>query len=183
MGDKKKAKLEFKACSGSTTDDMMDQMDQTTRPKVTLMEVGGNNANFYPMVDACLFHSDRGTDYGPHFDDDDPNDPKGKCWKEINLVQGRIESNEIREAYVGVIDDWRAHPHNAGNAASLYAHGYPWFFGDNKECDEYTFASIWANDKTQMVTQGLRAKMNSLVCIAGRCIAERKQLIWIPSSD
>lgn len=159
----KKAKLEFKACSGAQTDGMMDQMDQTTRPKVTLMEVGGNNANFYPMADACLFHSERGTDYGPHFDDDNPNDPKGKCWKEIHEVQTRIGNNKIREKIVGVINGWRGHRANMGNDASLYAHGYPWFFGDNKECDEYTFTVPYANDKTQMVTQGLREKMNSLV--------------------
>jgi hypothetical protein len=44
------AELEFRACSGSHLgDDMKNQMDLMSRPKVVLMEVGGNNANFYPL--------------------------------------------------------------------------------------------------------------------------------------
>ncbi|KAF1949771.1 hypothetical protein CC80DRAFT_510256 [Byssothecium circinans] len=103
LPDSKKAKLEFVACSGSRTDNVMEQMDKTTRPKVTLMEISGNNADFYPMADSCLFHSDRDKDYGTFFEDDNPDNPTGECWREIKLVRGRVESNDIKNKIVNVI--------------------------------------------------------------------------------
>jgi predicted SpoU family rRNA methylase len=45
------------ACSGAHLEDMMNQMDQLTRPNLVLMEAGGNNADFYAMADSCLFQS------------------------------------------------------------------------------------------------------------------------------
>lgn len=164
LPDDRKAKLEFVACSGSRTDNVMDQMDKTTRPKVTLMEIGGNNADFYPMADSCLFHSDWNKDYGTFFEDDNPDNPTGECWREIKLVRGRLDSNDIKNNIVNVIHKWRGHPANMGNDASLFLFGYPWFFGDNKECDNWTFNVFYANgDKRQNVVQGMRTQFNQLV--------------------
>jgi hypothetical protein len=35
--------LEFRACSGAKLEDMKSQMDKMTRPKLVIMEAGGNN--------------------------------------------------------------------------------------------------------------------------------------------
>ncbi|ORY01740.1 SGNH hydrolase-type esterase domain-containing protein [Clohesyomyces aquaticus] len=173
----KKAKLEFVACSGSRAENVMQQMDKTTRPKVTLMEIGGNNADFYPMADSCLFHSDKDKDYGTHFEDDNPDNPTGECRREINLVKGRVKSNDIKNKIVDVINGWRAHPANAGNDASLYLHGYPWFFADNKECDDWTFSVFYVNDtQKSKVVQGMRTEFNSLIDEMNRNIREATEV-------
>ncbi|KAF2190071.1 hypothetical protein K469DRAFT_747330 [Zopfia rhizophila CBS 207.26] len=172
-----KAKLEFKACSGSRTDNVMEQMVKTTRPKVTLMEISGNNADFYPMTDSCIFHSDRDKDYGTFFEDDDPDNPTGECWREIKLVRGRLESNDIKNKIVNVIHAWRGHPANMGNDASLFLFGYPWFFGDTKDCDNWSFSVFYEpEDKRQKLVQGLRTEFNKLIDEMNRNIREAVEM-------
>jgi hypothetical protein len=39
----KEPEFEFKACSGAKLQNMGEQMDKMTRPKLVLMEAGGNN--------------------------------------------------------------------------------------------------------------------------------------------
>lgn len=163
MPDGKEPQFEFKACSGSKLENMMDQMDQLTRPKVVLMEAGGNNADFYPMADACLFHADPNRkDYGKKYEDDDPNKPKGECRKEIQLVRGRVQGDDIKNKVVDTIHAWRGHKAVMGNDASLFLLGYPWFFAFAEECDKWHFNVWWAKEN-QNVVMDMRKEFNELV--------------------
>jgi hypothetical protein len=117
--------FEFKACSGSHLGkNMKDQMDQTRRPEMVMMEAGGNDAIFYPMADACLFKSNRTRTYGPKYEEDnDPNNVQGECRKEIREVRKRVTGNFIYNLVVETIDIWRTHPAVFGNDASLFLLG------------------------------------------------------------
>lgn len=163
LPDGSHAKLEFVACSGAHIENMMDQMDKTTRPKITIMEVGGNNADFYPMADACIFHA-QAKSYGPHFEEDNPLNPKGECWREINLVGKRVRSDDIKNKIIDNIHRWRGHLRNMGNSASLYLHGYPWFFAFGEECEDWTFGIPLRKDNTKLVL-GMCKAFNELVSI------------------
>ncbi|CAI6336866.1 unnamed protein product [Periconia digitata] len=174
LPDGKKAKLEFVACSGAKTENVMEQMDKTTRPKITLMEIGGNDADFYPLADSCLFHSHRDKNYGKRYEEDDAEHPGGECRREIKEVRGRVETDGIKKSIKGVINQWRYHPANAGNEASLYLHGYPWFFGDSEECNDWDFTVFYNSDpaKNQKLVHDLRTDFNKMIDQMNRNIRE-----------
>ncbi|OAL45455.1 SGNH hydrolase [Pyrenochaeta sp. DS3sAY3a] len=163
----KKPQFEFKACAGARMENMMEQMDQLTRPKIVFMEVSGNDADFYPMADACLFHQYPLTTYGPRFEDDDRNEPKGLCMKEVKLVRDRIENAEFQKKYHTLIDNWRAHKAVVGNDATLFVHGYPWFFGPAMDdyCEKSTFQIAINPFPAQYLVKSLRLEFNTLIDI------------------
>jgi hypothetical protein len=141
--------FQFEACSGAHLgDNMRDQMDNTTRPKLVLMEAGGNDAIFCPMADACLFKSNNSRTYGKLYEDDDPNNPEGECRYEIGQVKGRIEGDNIKNLVVQTIDMWRKHPAVGDNDASLFLLGYAGFFapGLDPACNQWDFGVQYANE-------------------------------------
>ncbi|KAF1934566.1 SGNH hydrolase [Clathrospora elynae] len=163
--------FEFKACSGSHLgDDMMNQMDQLTRPKLVIMEAGGNDANFYPMADACLFQKDHNKAYGTSYEDDSAENPTGECRKEINLVRGRLQeknaegNNNMQNTVEQTIHRWRDHKAVVGNEASLFLLGYARFFGPDfdEACDKWNFNVFWGSG-TQHVVSAMRKEFNELV--------------------
>ncbi|OCK74994.1 SGNH hydrolase [Lepidopterella palustris CBS 459.81] len=171
LPDGEEPQFEFEACSGARLDGMMGQMDQLTRPKVVLMEAGGNNADFYPMADSCLFHGDPGKKYGKNYEDDDPNDPKGECRVEIRNVRGRVEGDDLKNKVIDTIHAWRGHKAVMGNEASLFLLGYPWFFAYGEKCNDWTFSVFYSGQK-QMVVMDMRKEFNELVDHVNRAIRE-----------
>lgn len=109
------AQLEFQACSGATLDQMnaqMDQIDPGTKVKAVVMEAGGNNANFYPLADACLFHYKLDGysrhDYGPDYEEDNAEDRKGECRHEFDWVRSRVDQTSgLKEEVRKTIHLWR----------------------------------------------------------------------------
>lgn len=164
-----KANFSFKACSGAWLEDMMNQMDQLeTQQKVVLMEAGGNNAIFYPMADACLFHSENNPFnrrvYGTVYEDDDPKNPTGSCRKEIGWVRSRVEGDGIKDNVTDKIHKWRGHKAVVGNDASLFLLGYARLFAEGPECNEYDFEVFYAlRNETQKVVLEMRKEFNELV--------------------
>lgn len=165
-----KPKLCFEACSGRHMSQMGEELDKCVqyRPKVTVMQVAGNDADFYPMADACLFLSDPRADYGPAYEDDDPENPKGKCRQEINRVRGNIlgtnGNKAIKDQYIDTINMWKNHRGSQGNDASLYTVGYPHFFGLSDVCEKWTF-QVWTWPITirQAVKVEMQRDFNDLV--------------------
>ncbi|KAF2108526.1 hypothetical protein BDV96DRAFT_670960 [Lophiotrema nucula] len=75
----KTPKFAFEACSGARSD--------------LTAEFGGNNLDFYPLADACLFHRQWDKDYGKTYTEDTETDPEkmGACrhefwWEEVNKL-------------------------------------------------------------------------------------------------
>jgi hypothetical protein len=90
----------FEACSGNRMSDMWLALDKCAqyKPKITFMEVSGNDAHFYDMADACMFHKYVWKDCGKHYEDDDPDNPEGGKFmssKETFLYQTDFEFNQI----------------------------------------------------------------------------------------
>ncbi|KAF2853278.1 SGNH hydrolase [Plenodomus tracheiphilus IPT5] len=166
----KEAQFEFAACSGAVFSNLPDQMNnKMTRPKLVIMEAGGNNADFYPMASACLFHDEYNKDYGTLYEDDDPANPQGLCRKEIGLVRGRLtdppdDPNEksMKQKVIDAIDTWRDHPAVKDNDATLFVLGYPQFFEFNPECDNWTFSVVYAKEYQKVVT-AMRQDFNDLI--------------------
>ncbi|KAH9864340.1 hypothetical protein J1614_010274 [Plenodomus biglobosus] len=172
------SQFEFHACSGARLEDMPRQMDKMTRPKLVLMEAGGNNADFYPMAEACLFRNDRDKDYGKFYEDDDPTNPEGRCRIEIGLVRDRLtnpppnpDERSMKDKVIDTINAWRAHPSVGDNEASLFVLGYPWFFGLDSACDDWTFSVVYAKDK-QKVVSAMRQDFNDLINMMNTAIRE-----------
>ncbi|CBY00480.1 hypothetical protein LEMA_P016100.1 [Plenodomus lingam JN3] len=172
------SQFEFQACSGARLEDMPRQMDKMTRPKLVLMEAGGNNADFYPMAEACLFRNNRDKDYGKFYEDDDPEKPEGQCRREIGLVRGRLtnpasDPNErsVKDKVIDTIKAWRYHPSVGGNEASLFVLGYPWFFGLDSACNDWTFSVVYAKEK-QKVVSAMRQEFNDLINMMNTAIRE-----------
>lgn len=168
----KESQFEFKACSGAHLENMKDQMDQLTRPKLVLMEAGGNNADFYHMADACLFQADPSKTYGPRYEDDtDPEHREGECRKEIDLVRSRLQGDNMKNSVINTIHTWRGHRSVVGNDASLFLLGYSRFFGPDLDdaCDKWNFAVPWQT-QPQNVIKEMRGEFNELV----RMLPERR---------
>jgi hypothetical protein len=160
------AELEFRACSGSRLgDNMRNQMDLMSRPKLVLMEVGGNNANFYPLADACLFHAEN-KDYGKKYEDDKgpPGNREGECRREIDLVRGRLTGQamvDFQTEIKSTIHAWRGHNSVMGNDATLMTIGYARFFAEGTSCNNFTFTVPFA--PKQRVLLDMRKEINELV--------------------
>ena len=146
---------------------MKDQMDQLTRPNLVLMEAGGNNADFYPMADACLFQVNFTKSYLPRYEDDtDPEHRMGACRQEIDLVRSRLQGNNMKNLVTDTIHTWRGHRSVVGNDASLFVLGYARFFGPDLDeaCDKWNFAVPWQK-APQNIVRDMRAEFNELVRI------------------
>ena len=148
---------------------MSEELDKCVnrRPEITIMEVSGNNADFYPMADNCLFHQ-WGYGYGTLYEDDDPNNPTGSCRKSIAQVRENIK--KIEEEYKNTINMWKGHRASQGNDASLITVGYGRFFGMNDECDNWNFQvpiKWWTSPilwpATQTVKKAMRQEFNDMV--------------------
>jgi hypothetical protein len=164
--------FEFKACSGAHLENMEGHRDQLTRPKLVLMEAGGNNADFYPMADACLFQASNTKDYGSRYEDDtDPQNRKGECRKEIDKVRASLQGNSMQELVTKTIHMWRGHKSVMNNGASLLVLGYARFFGTDLDdaCDKWNFAVPW-RFQAQNVVKDMRAEFNELLCISPLCM-------------
>jgi hypothetical protein len=157
--------LQFKACSGSRLANMCEepyrqgiQMDLLDRPKVVLMEAGGNNADFYPIANDCIYHQD-----GPKTPlyEDDP-EGQGPCKSSLRNTRQRVGNGQLKDLYVHTIHRWRGHPAVVGNDASLYVLGYGRFFSDAEACNEWSF-SWYAGAPYQNLTMELRKDINDLV--------------------
>jgi hypothetical protein len=100
------SQFEFTACSGAHLENIKDQMDKLTRPKLVLMEAGGNNADFYPLADSCLFHQDLNKNYGPSYENetDTTQEPKGECRREIGKVRDRLTGGNMELTIVNSRD-------------------------------------------------------------------------------
>jgi hypothetical protein len=163
----REAELEFRACSGSRLgDDMGNQMDLMSRPKLVLMEVGGNNADFYPLADACLFHAE-GKDYGKTYEEDKgpPGNREGECRREIDLVRGRLTGQAMVDFQTGIkntIHAWRGHKSVMGNDATLMTIGYARFFAEGISCNKFTFNVPLT--PPQLILLEMRKEINELVC-------------------
>lgn len=165
-------KFEFVACSGRHIDQVLEEMDHTTRPKVVLMEIGGNNAEFYPMASACLFHDDKEKDYKPHYEDDDRENPKGLCRKEINLVRDRLTgqgATDMGNAIKDMINNWKGNSHVWNGGASLFLLGYAKMFNDQTKgkgtCDEWTYSIVGAPSQSKVVS-AMRTDFNDMGSIS-----------------
>ena len=93
----------------------------------------------YTFVDLCIYHSDPGTNYGPAYKDDNPNNPKGQCGK---ALKGAFEyiNGDMRRDIMNTIDDIFHDPNVRDNADFLlYVTGYARFFG--------TSYDSWCNDE------------------------------------
>ncbi|KAI4952425.1 hypothetical protein J4E91_002895 [Alternaria rosae] len=156
--------FEFRACSGARLgQNIHDQMDKLTRPKMTLLEAGGNNAQFYDMADFCLFHSDRNKDYGTKYEDDNAEDPTGKCRSEIKEVRNRVGGG-LKQAVLDTIETWRYHPAVGGNDATLFMLGYARFFALDDACNDWNFGVQYQNSsQTQTIKKEMRQEFNDLV--------------------
>jgi hypothetical protein len=146
---------------------MKDQMDKMSRPKLVMMEAGGNDADFYPLADACLFHAE-GKDYGKKYEDD--KGPVGKreglCKYEIDQVRDRLTGDRMAKFQAAIrqtIHDWRGHKSVKGNDATLMTVGYARFFAEGKECDDMKFTIPGASE--QKVVLDMRKDINELVSI------------------
>jgi hypothetical protein len=157
--------FEFRACSGAHLgDNIKDQMDKLSRPKMVLLQAGGNDAIFYPMADACLFHANITKDYGTKYQDDNPESPTGECMREISLVRGRVQGNDIRKGVEDTINMWRSHPAVTGNDATLFMLGYARFFALDDACNDWDFGIALQNTtQRQNVVRGIREDFNDLV--------------------
>jgi hypothetical protein len=160
------SQFEFRACSGARLDSMKEQMDKLSRPKLVFMEVGGNNADFYPLADSCLFHQSSDKKYGPNWEEEiDSKNPTGECRKEIGKVRDRLTSgnmDKFQDDIKQTIHTWRGHKSIMGNDATLLVLGYGRFFALDQACDEWSFNVFWAS-KTQNVVSGMRKEINDLV--------------------
>jgi hypothetical protein len=166
----KESGFEFQACAGAHLGDMKNQMDELTRPKVVLMEAGGNDADFYPMADACLFHRKWPHKYGKRYEEDSAKDPQGECRKEIQRVRGTLtEQKDGKGVIQGWVEDtintWRSHPSVYGNDASLFLLGYARFFGPDLDtaCENWSFCVAWEVTNKQYLNKEMRKEFNELV--------------------
>jgi hypothetical protein len=148
---------------------MKNQMDKLSKPKLVLMEVGGNNADFYPLADSCLFHATYGKKYGPNWEEeiDSKAPPQGECGREIGKVRDRLTGenmDKFQEDIRQTIHTWRGHRSAMGNDATLLVLGCAKFSTLDEVCDGWTFNIYWTN-KTQNVVSGMRKEINSLTSI------------------
>lgn len=156
LSEGKKVDLQFKACSGSRLANMCNepyrqgiQMDITTRPKVVLMEAGGNNADFYPISRVCIFQQDGAK---LQFYEDDT-DGRGPCKSSLSNTQAKNGGSGLKDQFINTINAWRGHPQVFGNEASLYLLGYGTFSADGNDRNDSTF--FW-NHPQQMLTKQQR---------------------------
>jgi hypothetical protein len=157
--------FEFNACSGAHLVDIMNQMDQLTRPNLVLMEAGGNNADFYAMADSCLFQSNFTKNYGSKYEHgNDPNKRTSECKREVDLVRDRLRGDGMEQNVRDTIHAWRGHKAVTGNDASLFLLGYARFFGPDLDagCDGWNFCVPWKS-QVQNVVKPMRADFNELV--------------------
>lgn len=164
----------FGACSGHKLGMMWNEMDHLARrPELYIMEAGGNDADFYPMADACLFNREFDNvpdkwlepkiptrkDYGPEYPD-----PKGECMKGLKHVQDTIGANgsKIKAKVVDTINMWRSHTKTQHMDATLIVIGYGRFWAEGTECDKWSFAMPWSLKKPKLHLQ-MRKDMNHLV--------------------
>jgi hypothetical protein len=148
---------------------MKNQMDKLSKPKLVLMEVGGNNADFYPLADSCLFHATYGKKYRPNWEEEiDSKAPaQGECGREIGKVRDRLTGenmDKFQEDIRQTIHTWRGHRSAMGNDATLLVLGCAKFSTLDEVCDGWTFNIYWTN-KTQNVVSGMRKEINSLTSI------------------
>lgn len=108
----KEVDLQFKAYSGSRLENMCEmdyrqgiQMDLLDRPKVVLMQAGGNNADFYPIANDCIYHSDGAK--LPLYEDDP--EGKGPCRTSLRRTKEKIENSNFKDLVIRTIHEWRGH--------------------------------------------------------------------------
>lgn len=156
-------KLCFEACSGRKMEHMSEELDKCAdfRPEITIMEVSGNDADFYGMADNCLFHK-WGKNYGTLYEDDDPANPTGSCRQSIAQVRENIKG--IESKYKDTINMWKGHRANQDNDASLFTIGYGQFFGMNDECNDWNFQVPIPFVGTQRIVKEMREEFNEMVC-------------------
>ncbi|KAL1607895.1 hypothetical protein SLS60_002833 [Paraconiothyrium brasiliense] len=154
---------------------MWNEMDHLARrPELVIMEAGGNNADFYPMADACLFNKDllhfppedwsdigvpERRDYGPEYPD-----PNGDCMKGLQQVQDTIGQNgsNMKGKVTDTINMWRSHAKTQNMDATLIVIGYGRFWAEGTDCNDWTFALPWALKKPKLHLQ-MRKDMNNLI--------------------
>lgn len=166
----------FGACSGHRLEMMWNELDHLPRrPELVIMEAGGNNAEFYPMADACIFNREfvnvpeswtdikipERKDYGPEYPD-----PNGECAKGLKQVQDTIgqDGSKIRDKVIETINMWRGHAKTQHMDATLVVIGYGRFWAESTDCDEWTFAMPWSLNKPKLHLQ-MRKDMNNLVSV------------------
>ncbi|ORY09828.1 SGNH hydrolase-type esterase domain-containing protein [Clohesyomyces aquaticus] len=181
----------FGACSGHRLGMMWNELDHLPRrPELVIMEAGGNDAEFYPMADACLFNSEwdnipenwndlklpKPKDYGPEYPD-----PSGECQKGLKQVQDTIGQggSNIKAKVIDTINMWRGHSKTQNMDATLIVIGYARFWAENTECDNWTFALPWAANKPKLHLQ-MRKDMNNLIDQVNQGIKEAAEFFNDP---
>ncbi|KAF2028051.1 hypothetical protein EK21DRAFT_102129 [Setomelanomma holmii] len=134
----------YPALLGCHLEDMVNQMDKLTRPKLVMMEAG-----------------DRNKDYGKNYEEDDPEHPVGECRIEIKNVRARLSENSIQSKVEETIHAWRAHKSVIGHDASLFLLGYGHFFALDKACDGWNFNVLYST-QLQNLTSGTPEDINDL---------------------
>ena len=159
--------FDFPACSGSRLVDIASggrcQVCTLKDPNLLLLTTGGNDVNFFEVVDSCIYHSRKEINYGPDYDDDQKRE--GRCAQQIDIAMKRIKNqdqgfpHQLNEMYKLLLasDQAKNNPD-----LRIYQTGYAHFFNIDKE-------SGWCNNTKMLLVTGpklsyeVRAAINELV--------------------
>lgn len=152
------------ACSGAVTADLISgssgsQIDQWQNPgnaDIATLSVGGNDVDFFKILNACILRA-----FGPSF--------SGDCQQRIDDAMIKINGPDLLNDFATILHqiiDKSGRPD-----FKIYVTGYPAFFNvDIKWCDDVTFNYYIPHhrltpieDLPQPLTQDLRLQLNGLV--------------------
>lgn len=127
------------------------------------MTIGGNDVGFFDVVDSCVYHSIKGKEYGPGYE----NDPErvGACAMAIDIAMKTIEdllkglASQLTQVYNKLLasDQAKLNPY-----LRIYRTGYAHFFNidpDSDWCNEHSF---WPYSGVKL-SHAVRADINELV--------------------
>ncbi|MCJ1254120.1 hypothetical protein MMC24_001934 [Lignoscripta atroalba] len=156
-----KPDFKFISCSGARILNMLGQAEQMDNaPAFATLTVGGNDAGFYDVAVACIYHSEPRQNYGPEYPDE-----SGECWKAIDWAHNRInggkQRDDIKKALGAIYDTDQA---KVDPAFHIYLTGYARFFNqDDPYCNDQSFGVFpWSKPKLSGGEKGVRPAINKL---------------------
>lgn len=129
------------------------------KPEFATLTIGGNNAHFFPVVEACIYQY-HPISYGPEYPD-----PKGLCAQAIADAQSEISkdtfSQQLRTSALSVL--YNAGVKNFDNF-KVFLTGYVHYFNvdpDSTRCNDQSFGPILGH--RPKLSMELRQAINGLV--------------------
>lgn len=136
----------YVACSGAQTNNVRD--DQANNfvwdVDIATLSIGGNDIGFFDIINNCIFQFYI----------------TASCQDQINIAQGKIDSEEFHANLDGAIGKILANAR--ASQFRLYMSGYAHFWNtDSMQCEDVTW-SWWNRADPPKLTRDLRIKLNAL---------------------